>query len=308
VKAKKLHGWKLSHFLGVGALAIGLLAASPAPAGAAPGQTCSGDLNNFPSDIGTLSGTYSGNVQISGACAVVAGPTVINGNLTLRPGATLLAIFGLTNFEPGSPASTLTVNGNVTVQQGATLLLGCLPTSFPCFDDPFTAGIPSLSAHDSVSGNLTATQPLGVIVHNTDIGGNVTEVGGGGGFTCDPTGAFAAFQSPVYSDYEDSNVGGNLSVTGLTTCWLGMARDHVQGNMIVIQDQLADPDGAEVIDNHISGNLVCQQNSMVWDSADLSNDLYPRLYEPNFVTGQRVGQCVVAPAIDHPGGVSPGDF
>ena len=312
MKAKKLHGWRLSHLLGVSALAIGLLAASPASAGAARGQTCSGDLNNFPTEIGTLSGTYSGNVQISGACAVVAGPTVINGNLTLLPGSTLLAIFGLTNFQSGTPASTLTVNGNVLVQSGAALLLGCIPTSFPCFDDPFTDGNPSLSSAGTVSGNLVATQPLGVIVHNTTIGGSVTENGGGGGFTCGPpdvpAGIFGVIQSPVFSDYEDSWVGGNLNVTGLNTCWVGMARDQVKGNMLLIQDQLADPDGAEVIDNTISGNLVCQQNSMVWDSADLSDNLYPRLWEPDRVNGQRVGQCVVAPPIDSPGGVSPGSF
>jgi hypothetical protein len=35
-------------------------------------------------------------------------------------------------------------------------------------------------------------------------------VGGGGGVTCDPSGIFLAFQSPVFSDYEDSTVGGSL--------------------------------------------------------------------------------------------------
>jgi hypothetical protein len=35
--------------------------------------------DNFPTELGTLSGTYSGHVKISGACAVAAGPTTING-------------------------------------------------------------------------------------------------------------------------------------------------------------------------------------------------------------------------------------
>jgi hypothetical protein len=78
--------------------------------------------------------------------------------------------------------------------------------------------------------------------------------------------------------------------------------------MILNQDQLLDPDGAEVISNTVAGNLVCHQNSMVWDSADLSDNLYPRLWEPNTVGGTRVGQCVMAPPIDSPSGVSPGAF
>jgi hypothetical protein len=280
-------------------LVLGVMAATAGPAGAARKVSCSGDFSNIPASLGVLSGTYDGNVVVSGACAVVAGPAVVNGNLTLAPDSALIAAFA---------SGSLTVNGNLYVQKGATLILGCLPTSFPCFDDPFTDGQPSLSSPGSVSGNLIATQPLGVIVHNSTIQGHVTENGGGGGATCDPVGAFAAFGSPAYSDYEDSTVGGSLDVNHLNSCWLGMARVQVGGNMILNQDQLLDPDGAEVISNTVAGNLVCHQNSMVWDSADLSDNLYPRLWEPNTVGGTRVGQCVMAPPIDSPSGVSPGAF
>lgn len=281
-------------------LALATVAVTAGTAGAAPKASCSGDLSNIPASVGVLSGTYNGNVVISGACAVVAGPAVVNGDLTLAPGSTLLAAFA---------SGSLTVNGNVLVQKGATLILGCLPTSFPCFDDPFTNGQPSLSSPGTVTGNLIATQPLGVIVHNTTISGHVSENGGGGGTTCGPAGGiFSVLGFPAYSDYEDSSIGGDLNVNHLNSCWLGMARLQVGGNLTLNQDQLADPDGAEVISNTVSGNLVCHQNSMVWDSADLSNDLYPRLWEPNTVDGQRVGQCVVAPPIDSPGGASPGAF
>jgi hypothetical protein len=294
---------QLAAALGAGALALAVGAATAVPAAAAPGPSCSGDLSNIPASVGVLAGTYTGNVRIGGACAVVAGPTVINGNLTVQAGSTLLAAFA---------SGSLTVNGNVLVQDGGTLILGCIPTSFPCFDDQ--GEVPSLSSHGSVSGNLVATQPLGVIVHNTDIGGSVTETGGGGGVNCGPPdgpplpGIFGVIGFPVYSDYEDNSIGGNLNVIGLQTCWLGMARDQVGGSMVVVGNQLADPDGAEVISNTIAGSLVCHQNSMVWDSADLSDNLYPRLWEPNTVNGQRVGQCVAAPPIDGPGGVSPGAF
>jgi hypothetical protein len=289
------------------ALATGLLVATAGTASAKT-STCTGDLNNFPAELGVLSGTYSGNVQVSGACAVYAGPTVVNGNLTVLPGGTLLAAFGTTNFTPGTDASTLTVNGNVSVKSGGTLILGCFASSFACFDDP-NQDMPTLDSPASVGGNLTANQPLGVIVHDATIKGNATENGGGGGLTCDPLGAFAAFGSPAYSDYEDSSVGGNLGVTGLTSCWLGMARDTVGGNMRVINDQLADPDAVEILSNGISGNLICQGNSMVWDSVDISETgLFPRQSEPNTVGGKRVGQCVLASPTEEGGTPGPGPF
>src|ERR1700693_4431565 len=97
-----------------GVCASGLLLVS-GPAAASGRQTCSGVFNNsFPTGAGVLSGTYTGNVTISGACAVNAGPTVVNGNLILLPGSTLVAAFG-------KGGSSLTVHGNVLVQDGATL-------------------------------------------------------------------------------------------------------------------------------------------------------------------------------------------
>ena len=47
---------------------------------------------------------------------------------------------------------------------------------------------------------------------------------------------------------------------------------------------------------------------MVWDSGDLSDDLFPRQPQPNTVNGHRIGQCEKAPSIEKPGGVSPGLF
>lgn len=296
--------------LGSCLLAAGLLVGTASPAAAVGTDTCSGSLADFPQHVGVLSGTHTGNVQISGACAVNAGPTEVKGNLTLLPGSTLLAVFGLTNRQPGSPASTLTVDGSIAVQGGATLLLGCFPTSFPCVDDPFSGpdGSPTLSSPAHVGGSLRATDPLGVVAHDMTLNGDLTQSGGGGGVNCQPSGVFNAFGSPVYSDYEDSSVGGTVSISGLHSCWLGVARVRIHRNLFVVNDQLADPDAIEIIANTIAGNLACSGNQMVWDSADLSTILYPRLWEPNTVAGTRMGQCVVAPSLERPGGPSPGAF
>jgi hypothetical protein len=254
-----------------------------------------------------LAGTYTSNVTVEGACLVNAGPALIEGNLTVSPGAVLLAAFA-------EHSSKLTVQGNLHVQGGATLILGCEPQSaYPCLDN--SAG----SSQGSVSGNLSAQQPLGVVVHSSTINGNVHETGGGGGFTCNnkgPTvGGFPVFGAafgglPVFSGYEDTTVHGNLGVIDLSSCWLGVGRAHVSGNVDLINNQLADPDAIEILSNQISGNLLCQQNSQVWDSAEHTpgGALFPRDAMPNTVSGHRVGQCVLASPETEGGPSGPGPF
>jgi hypothetical protein len=273
------------------ALALCTAAILAVPAGAAAPTTCSGTVDS----PGTLSGTISGNAQVSGVCFVDAGPLVVNGNLTVQPGATLIAAFGATG-------SNVTVNGNLDVKNGAAAVIGCNPVSSPCFDDPTT------TVTVTVTGNMTSSQALGVVVHNATVGGNVEQHGGGGGFTCDPSGVFAVFGSPVFSTYEDSSVGGNLDISNVSSCWLGTARVDIGGNASYVTNQLADPDAIEIVLNHIHGNLSCQGNSMVWDSGDLSDNLFPRAPQPNTVDGKRSGQCVLSSPMTEGGPLGPGPF
>jgi hypothetical protein len=243
---------------------------------------------------------------VKGACEVNAGRAFVGGDLTLRPGAVLIAAFAL-NDRTGKGSSSLTVAGDLRVGAGAAMVLGCDPSSFPCLDDP-NQNAPTLASHDRVLANLTSTKPLGVVVHNVSVRGNVTQRGGGGGFSCNPSGIFAQFQSPVYSTYEDSSVGGSIRVSGVTSCWMGLIRLHVRQSMAVRNNRLADPDAIEINANHIAGNLTCRRNSMVWDSGDLTANLFPRQPQPNTVGGERRGQCVLnSPTSPHdpPG---PGPF
>lgn len=289
-------------WLGAGALAVGVMAVGVSPAAAKRPATCSGTFES----PGLLVGTYTSNVTVEGVCLVNAGPVLVEGNLTLAPGAALAAAFALDDHT-GSGSSSLTVRGNLHVQTGATLFLGC-NAHFACLDDPNPAN-PTLSSPGAVSGNLSEQQPLGVIVHDSTIGGNVQEVGGGGGLTCAPSGIFTKLGSPVYSDYEDSSIQGNLDVIGLTSCWLGVARVQVGGNLHMIDDQLADPDAIEILASQIGGNLLCQQNSRVWDSAEENfESLFPRIPQPNTVSGRRTGQCVLASPATEGGPSGPGPF
>lgn len=287
----------------VGALiAAAGFAATGATATLASGTyVCSGSA----SAPGVLAGSFF-NVQVDGFCAVNGGSALVHGNLTVRPGSALVAAFAL-NDVSGHGTSSLTVNGNLKVDAGGAAVIGCLPTSFPCIDDP-NQNAPTLSSHDRIGGNLVEVNPLGVVVHNTRIGGNVTETGGGGGFNCNPSGVFALFGSPVYSDYEDTTVLGSLSIENLTSCWLGVARVNSGGGMWFVNDQLADPDAIEIISNNIGGDLVCSHDSRVWDSADAGAHQFPRIAEPNTVGGTRRGQCKLSSPTHRGGSQGPGPF
>jgi hypothetical protein len=280
------------------ALAVGILAITAGPAAAKGNTTCTGSADNFPNEVGLLNGAYSGNVQISGACAAAAGPTTINGNLTVQPGSTFIAAFS---------TAPVTVTGNIIVKSGGTLILGCFASSFGCFDDP-NQNQPTLNSPAVVGGSIISTGALGVIVHDATIGHNVVQTGGGGGFTCDPQGVFALLGPPAYTTYEDSTVDGSVLMNGMTGCWLGLARVQVGHNVRVFNDQMADPDAIEIVLNQIHGNLNCQNNSMVWDSGDLSDNLFPRAPQPNTVEGNRIGQCVLASPATEGGPPGPGPF
>ena len=286
----------------VSGLLVGATALGAAPAGAAAGPpVCTGT----PDSPGVLAGTYHSNVLVTGVCAVNGGAAVVFGNLTVAPGAAVLAAFALNDLT-GKGTSSLKVTGKLLVQPGGTALVGCDAASFACLDDP-NQEAPTLNMRPKL-GSVNERQPLGVVIHNALVNGSVTESGGGGGETCTPSGIFEVFGSPVYSDLENSTIHGNVTVTGLQSCWLGNIRDHVGGTVKISNNQLADPDAIEILSNHVSGSLICKGNSMTWDSTDLTENLYPRQPEPNTVNGKRVGQCVLASPPTEGGQPGPGPF
>jgi hypothetical protein len=302
-----VHARAFSCLVLAGGLAIGGVAVASGASAATTGHhhsayVCSGTFDA----PGVLTGFHKSDVIVKGVCAVNAGRAFVRGDLTIRPGAALLAAFAL-NDQTGKGSSSLAVAGDLRVGSGGAAVLGCLASSFPCLDDP-NPDAPTLASHPRVFGDLTSSQPLGVIVHNASIYGDVTHRGGGGGLSCDPTGIFAQFGSPAYTDYEDSTIGGHVRVTGVQSCWMGVIRDHVGGSVVLRNNQLADPDAIEVLSNHIRGDLVCRGNSMVWDNADITENLFPRQPEPNTVKGDRKGQCVLSSPDTETDTPGPGPF
>jgi len=244
--------------------------------------TCVGSI----ASPGVLAGTYHSNVVVNGVCSVNGGPATILGDLTLSPGSGLLAAYALNDFGQGS--SSLTVTGNLVVHRGASALIGCEAGYSPCLDDP-TGQVDggTLFGQVHILGSLLEIQPLGVIVHAVTIGGDVAQFGGGGGLgSCTPPAGstFQAFNSPVYSDYEDNTVGGDLAVIGVRSCWFGGMRNTVHGSIAFSFNSMAQSDGNEVVQNTVLHNMTCIGNSPSVQYGDSGSS-------PNVVGGHAFGQC-----------------
>jgi hypothetical protein len=298
--------------VGVATLQSGVILGGAAAAGAsepAHGSNIHGSYNCTSGNIPP--GTYK-SMTISGVCFMSDGNVVVKGNLTVKPGALL------DNGTPGDPASStksppvvaanLYVGGNVKVGKGAVLVLGCSPNSAcggaqPPKTPPPGPGISSAQ----IRGNLTANQALGVVVHSSSIGGNFTDIGGGGGtmggvatggcFAAAPpapwsedTGSLAG--NPVYTDVEDASIGGNYTIAGVSSCWLGSLRNQIRGNATFIGNQMGDPDAMEIGNNLVGRNLTCFNNDPAPQFGDgASSDL---------VAGRASGQCAFDVVLPNP--------
>lgn len=250
-------------------------------------------------------GTYSGMV-VTGVCYIPAGTVDVQGNLTLAPGALLdgAAVSG----DPAAPAQavlpgTLLVDGNVSVGSGAVLAIGCSPMG----------GCHGVT-YDRIGGNLRANGAEGVLLQAVAIDGNVSIAGGGGGVAGGPAsaGCFdpsnpipapwsedAALSnpttgSPQYTDIEDSRIGGNLSITGVQTCFLASFRDQIAGNVTFSNNVTSDPDGDELANNLIGGNLACSSNLPAVQFGDSTA-------APNMVGGSGSGECGLNVTLDNSG-------
>lgn len=211
-------------------LAAGALAFAGAPAAnAAPGggsYTCTG---------GDISGTYS-NVMIVGPCAVPQGATLtVTGNLTVASGAV---------FDAQTVSSTVAISKNVTAASGSFLGLGCQAeasvgnSAHPCADGG--------DAVISVGGNITANGAMAVMLNGISVERNVAITGGG---------------SDVPWTIKNSTIGGNLTMSGQSTSWIGVLFNTIGRNATFTQIAINDPDGSGegmyIGYNDVGHNLVC---------------------------------------------------
>lgn len=238
---------KLRLLLGLGIL-VGLAAvATTALASSSATTTCTNGV--------IRTGTYQ-NVRVTGNCTFSDGTIIINGNLSVAPGAIL-------NDHAGS-TGTVRVKGNAEVGKGGVLGLG-------------TYANPPASHEDAVvGGNVIANGAASLYLSGMTVRGNVMVNGGG-----DPT-----RNLPI----KDDTIGGNLIIHGWSGLWFGVIRDIVGGNVIVEHNTASNPsedpgsDSSEIVTNTISGNLICHANVPAAQFGDTGG-------LPNTVGGQKIGEC-----------------
>ena len=88
---------------------------------------------------------------------------------------------------------------------------------------------------------------------------------------------------PVYSDAEDSVIGGNYTISNLSSCWLGSLRNQIGGNATFTNNQFGDPDAMEIGNNIVNGNLSCSGNDPAAQFGDGA--------APEIVGGNASGEC-----------------
>lgn len=258
------------------AVALVVLVVANSGTVSAADATCSG---------GSIASGFYSNLTISGACSVNSGPVTVNGNLTILAGASLDAVTG--GIAGVIPPSNLTVSGNVDVQAGGVLDLGCEPFHYTCANDPgFAAGTGTYLTQHTVFGNLTAENALGVVIHHSVVGGNLSINGSSAGTASCGVSVPALEFSPPYDDIEDVTIGGNFKITGVLSCWVGWFRDTVLHNATFSQNATGDPDGNEMGDNIVVGNLDCSGDTPAPQFGD-------SMAGPTQVLGNATGQCIV---------------
>lgn len=261
-------------FAGAGALSPGVARA----AAGARAFTCSGGTLLTPQLI--PSGSYKSVTVADGFC-VMQGAYTITGGLTVGPGAFLDAavFFGFPPYDYGAPCNVfVNVSGGIRIAQHGALYFG----------NGVGTGCPS--SNDIVSGGISATNADSIVVHGTTVNGGITVQGGGGGTDCQSTDS-----SPFapYTDVEDSQVNGGISVTGLSTCWTGIIRDSVKGAVSVNNNTMGDPDAIEIGLNDIQGTLACSGNALAFPGPGgiPTNSFDGSPPNPSVVTGAETGQC-----------------
>jgi hypothetical protein len=252
----------LRPIFAVGAtLSLVLLGTGAASARGLASSTCAGGS--------IAAGTY-GSLTITGLCLVDSGNVEVEGSVTVASGGGLEAVFS---------GSNLRVEHNLVIGAGGLLALGCSPLlgDFLCMNNP--AG----STHHIVGGSLVATGAVLMIVHNDKIAGNVTEIGGGGGLTCNP---LFAGGPPPYSDYNGDTIGGTVRVADLRTCWSGFLGNTVWGSVKWSYNHTVIADGNLMGTNTVHEDLNCFHNSPMPHLSDITP-------LPNTVFGTASGQCAV---------------
>lgn len=221
-------------------------------------------------NYGTVRPGVYASLTVHGFCTLTdQGTVIVQTNLTVGPTATF---WGVTN-------GTLLVRGNASVGYGGTLDIGCntLSVGPPC----------TVDTPDVIDGSVTGDRAKEVVFHSTGVKGSFSMVGSSTDTSCTATDPFGG---PAYYDFEDGTVLGNLTFTDVSTCWLGVFRTFVGGNMVLTGNMTNTTvpgiayDSPELATNVIVGALDCTGN--------VPNPTFGDSHgKPNHAGGGKHGQC-----------------
>lgn len=305
---------KWARSLGVVGVGLGLVAVQLAAGGSAGASSLGGHgrhdgKHGYTCTGGTIPAGHYWSLTVTGVCYAPSGDVNVARDVTVAPGALLDAV------SPGDPTTgtpvvpaTVNIGGNVFVGNGAVLLFGCSPQ--------ISCGNPPGVTFDHIGGSLIALGAQGVVVHSATIGGNVYVLGGGGGAAADTCNAQAPgaptvtnlepwsldpglYFTPVYTDVEDTTIGGSLKIANLDSCWLGTLRDQVGRDAWISNNNMGDPDAMEVGSNLIGGDLGCVNNTPAVQFGDGGA-------APSIVRHHAFGQCGFSVTVPNPSAASGG--
>jgi hypothetical protein len=217
-------------------------------------------------------GVYS-SVLVTGFCTLTNfGTVTVNGNLRVAQSATFNAVTD----------GTLVVYGDFWSGTNSIADIGCNKVSVgpPC----------TTNSNDVIGGNVYSDHALELSWHNVHVGSWVHVYSNAGypdNTNCqqtDPTG------TPDYFTFEDGSVNGNFVYQGLRTCWLGMFRDVIHGDVFIYNNRTNTTvpgiafDSPELATNVITGALYCTGNYPKPTFGDSHG-------KPNIALHGKFGQC-----------------
>lgn len=217
-------------------------------------------------------GVYISILVIGNCWLTDFGTVVINGDFRVAHDA---------KFN-GATNGTMIVDGNFYAGTNSIVTLGCNIKSVgpPC----------TTNSKDAVDGFVYADNSFEMSWHNVSVGGNYLMIGEkdySNNVDCsnlDLTG------TPDFFTFEDGRVGGSLVYQGNHTCWMGIFRDHVRGNVSVSANLTNTTipgiafDSPEIASNIIGGRLSCFNNFPPPTFGDSHG-------KPNIAKKGKTGQC-----------------
>ncbi|MGV8850757.1 MAG: hypothetical protein ACOH16_14575 [Propionibacteriaceae bacterium] len=183
------------------------------------------------------SGNYA-SITVTGVCDVPAGAAInVREDVNVRGGAVL---------DAQSAPSTITVGHDVTGAAGSLVGLGCQPPSYTGNSGHECTVEPAGHSTITIKGNVTVRDAAAVLLNGITVKGNVTLTGGG---------------SPIPWSIKNNTIGGNLTISGQTTDWLGVLFNKIGKNAtltnIAVIDIHPGAPGVYIVRNTIGRNLTC---------------------------------------------------